>query len=175
LLEFLISIFICLNSYTMDLNQEGVILACKKSHKLITKSDQLNIDPFLAYSVIYHESRWKSDALSSVGACGLTQVIPKWTGEMTGDRRYSCSELLEPSNSIRAGLHALDYWFGRSNGDVERGLCAYNAGNRCLRADHSGSSVYARMVLRTSKDLRSKWNASIGSWTMFLREGEDEG
>jgi soluble lytic murein transglycosylase-like protein len=175
LLETLVSVFICLNAYTMDLNHEGTMLACNKSHRLVTKSRRLNIDPFLAYAIIYHESRWRGDAVSSAGACGLTQVVPKWTGEMTGGRRYSCSELSDPRNSIRAGLHALDYWFSRANGDVERGLCAYNAGNRCLRAEHSGSSRYARMVLRTSDELRERWDAVAGIWSLFLKEVDDEG
>lgn len=170
LIEIFVSIFLCLNSYNMDINEENVILVCKKSHRLVSKSLEMNIDPFVAYAMIYHESRWKNDAVSRAGACGLTQVMPKWTGEMTDGVSYTCDDLIDPRISIRAGLHALDYWLMRAKGDVERGLCSYNAGNRCLAADHAGQSKYSRMVLRTASSLQDDWNNIVKKFEHLFKK-----
>lgn len=170
MIEIFVSIFLCLNAYNMDINEENIPLVCNKSQGLVSKSFEMNIDPFVVYALIYHESRWNNDAISSAGACGLTQVIPKWTGEMTGGVRYACSDLIVPRVSIRAGLHALDYWLGRAKGDMERGLCAYNAGNRCLAADHAGQSNYSRMVMRTAGKLQDDWNRIFGKFEHFFYE-----
>lgn len=174
LIEIFVSVFLCLNAYNMDISEENVDLVCKKSHRLVSKSLEMNMDPFVVYALIYHESRWKNDAVSKAGACGLTQVMPRWTGEMTGGMEYSCDDLLVPRNSIRAGLHALDYWLMRAKGDIERGLCAYNAGNRCLATNHPGRSNYSRMVLRTAGRLQGDWNRVVVKFEHLFYETATE-
>jgi len=175
LIEVLISIFLCLNAYNTDINEESKVLACERSQRMVSKSSEMNLDPFIFYAVIHHESRWRSDAVSAAGACGLTQVIPKWTGDMTGGVVYSCEELKDPRTSIRAGMHALNYWLTRANGNVVKGLCAYNAGNRCLSKDHDGRSRYVQAVMATANSLRRDWSAIMNRLRIFFTKYETIG
>ena len=103
-------------------------LACKSAYQLV------------------EESNWKKTAISKAKACGLTQVIPKYTGKIT--KKYNCKQLQIPSNSIYVGIKTLKYWVNWHKGDIARGLCAYNAGYRCggKRPNKHGMR-YARKVL----------------------------
>jgi soluble lytic murein transglycosylase-like protein len=73
--------------------------------------------------------------VSSAGACGLTQVIPKWTGgPETKGIKYTCQQLKDPEISIKVGAQILSYnirVYGKGNKD--KGLCFYNAGTRCIK------------------------------------------
>lgn len=106
-------------------------LACELVPHIVRSSADADIDPALVAAVITVESSWRPGVVSSAGACGLTQVVPKWTGGMTGGRRYTCEELNQPSNSVVAGVAALGYWRKRHRRNTRLALCGYNAGNSC--------------------------------------------
>jgi hypothetical protein len=157
-LNLLLALFLCIASFGLDLNEEGIDLVCNKVELMVNKSHQANLNPIVVFSVIYHESRWKPEAVSGAGACGLTQIIPKWTGRMTGNINYTCNQLKDPVTSIKAGALALNYWINfRANGNLNRGLCGYNAGNRCLRSNFDGNSSYTLMVINTASSLETNW------------------
>lgn len=90
------------------------------------KAWQHEVPVGLAVAVAYHESRLDHEALSSAGAIGPMQVIPRYW----------------PGDPVEAGMRALRYYV-RKHGPDE-GLARYNAGNR----PGPKARAYARKVIR---------------------------
>ncbi len=92
------------------------------------------IEPELLAAVIFVESSFYPNVVSSANACGLTQVVPRWTGgPETKGIKYTCQQLKDPKTSIRVGAQILSYnirVYGKGNED--KGLCVYNAGTKCI-------------------------------------------
>ena len=126
--------------------------ACRWEPTVQKSSAQHNIDPDLLGALILVESAWRPWVVSNADACGLTQIIPKWTGGVaSGRRKYTCKQLKRPSIAIPAGARILRWWIDHHRGDVREGLCGYNAGFRtCKRA----GARYARKVLKVQNILR---------------------
>ena len=93
-----------------------------------------NIEPELLAALIFVESSFYPDVVSSANACGLTQVVPRWTGgPETKGIKYTCKQLKDPETSIKVGAQILSYGirvYGKGNED--KGLCVYNAGTKCI-------------------------------------------
>jgi soluble lytic murein transglycosylase len=81
--------------------------------------------------VIYRESGFDVDAVSSAGAVGLMQVLPA-TGlaiaELTGGREFRIDDLYDPEINVRYGSFYLRRLLQKYAGDVRLALAAYNAG-----------------------------------------------
>ena len=124
--------------------------ACKHMDTLVTEAEENQISPTVLIALIHEESRWKPWAVSRAGACGLTQVMPKYT-----KGRWSCRTLKRPKTALRAGATILSYWvhvYGES--DYTIGLCGYNGGYRCKGKNKSRRSLsYAKRVLKMSVEL----------------------
>ena len=122
-------------------------LACNSAKQIVSESKKAGLEPTLIMALISVESNWKKTAVSRANACGLTQVIPKYTGKIT--KKHTCAQLKVPKNSIYVGIKTLKYWIDWHKGDITRGLCAYNAGYRCggKRPNKHGMR-YSRKVLR---------------------------
>ena len=127
--------------------------ACKWEPTLRALATKHSIDPDLFGALIIVESRWKPWVVSRANACGVTQVIPKWTGgRASGRRKWTCEELKAPHNGLRAGAQIFGWWLGHRKGDEREALCGYNAGFRtCKRAGAS----YARAVMHLRELLRA--------------------
>ena len=108
---------------------------CKYENTIRKEAKANHIDPKLLASLIYVESGFHPHVVSRANACGLTQVIPKYTGGPETSRvKYTCKQLKNPKTSIKVGAKVLRYVIvNYANGNVEKGLCYYNAGNICLR------------------------------------------
>jgi len=129
--------------------------ACMNMDTVIESSYKHNVDATIITALIFYESRWKPKAISSSRACGLTQVLPKYTRKP----RRTCKELLDPKVSINTGAKTLGQWqHGRyAKGRVKIALCAYSKGYRCYGEDaHQGAHRYARNIIRLSKRLKKK-------------------
>ena len=158
---------ICLTAYALGMvNAEEV---CKHSETVVKLSQGFDIEPEVIVSLVYHESRWTATARSRAGACGLTQVIPRWTK----NPKLTCKQLKEnPTLSLDVGMGILSrlLWTGRyANGNMKVALCMYNAGpSRCRYpgVKQRGNS-YSRRVLGTAKKFREKM-------LTFDPEAEDE-
>jgi len=129
--------------------------ACSYVPAIITAAHKNNIEPSLLVSVIMVESAFKSSVVSSAGACGLTQVVPRWTGgPETGNKRYTCKQLKDPETSIKVGAKILSYnirVYGKGN--TRLGLCFYNAGTRCGNKGYATRLYYPKLVLRYKRVL----------------------
>ncbi len=112
-----------------------VRMVCKYEKTIEREASRNDIDPYLLGAMIFVESSYFPRAESSAGACGLTQVIPKWTGgRETKRKKYTCEQLKRPRTSIRVGAQVLSYSIRvYAKGDIDKGICYYNAGAICLR------------------------------------------
>lgn len=137
-------------------------LICKSAPQVIEQAREVDIEPSLVMALISVESNWNRTVVSSANACGLTQVIPKYTGKIT--KKYTCKQLQIPRNSIYVGIKTLKYWIDwhaknqpeDKYTDLEilkRGLCSYNAGYRCgpNRRPIRAGMRYAKKVLDVQK------------------------
>jgi soluble lytic murein transglycosylase-like protein len=81
-----------------------------------------DLDPSLVAAVVQAESRFKPTARSHAGAIGLMQLVPR-TGRWMGAR-----DLTNPSQNIAAGAKYLRYLNDRFDGNTDKMIAAYNAG-----------------------------------------------
>ena len=137
-----------------SLPEERVNLACQQAEHLIETVEQYNIDPAVFAGLIFYESRWRPDAVSHAGACGLTQVLDRYADE-------TCEELMNPVVSISVGAEKLDGWSrmtvrdenGRRRaprpGGIHEALACYNVGHACLESDRGRS--YADRIMRYAR------------------------
>jgi soluble lytic murein transglycosylase-like protein len=86
------------------------------------KAAKYDVDPALVAAVIETESRFHPQARSRVGARGLMQLMPR-TGRWMG-----ANNLNDPDQNIDAGVKYLKYLQGRFDGDLNKAIAAYNAG-----------------------------------------------
>lgn len=131
--------------------------ACQYMPDIVSAAEKNNIDPNILVSLIFVESSFLKKVVSHAGACGLTQVIPKYTGGLwSGNKKYTCDQLKNPKTSIRVGAKILSWWIKYHKGDIERALCGYNAGFRCKgEKPIKGGMRYAKKVLRYSNILKN--------------------
>tara|TARA_Y100000034_G_C6887059_1_gene407411 strand:+ start:1131 stop:1577 length:447 start_codon:yes stop_codon:yes gene_type:complete len=126
---------------------------------VVESAEEYNIDPAVMVSLIFVESRWKPDAVSRDGACGLTQVLPRYSGGFRGrfGKKLTCKQLQDPVTSIQKGTRIFSWWlrrYGRSRYKI--GLCGYNSGFRCKGPTKVKGHRYARKVLRLSRLLKRR-------------------
>lgn len=89
---------------------------------------QYHISPDLLAALVGRESNWRTTAMSTKGAIGLTQLMPATARAMQVDPGNAAANLVGGARYLRQMLDLFD-------GDVERALAAYNAGpNRVIRA-----------------------------------------
>ena len=89
---------------------------------------EYEVEPSVALAVIWTESKFRPQAVSSAGARGLMQLMPstaEWLSKMLGEE-YSDDKLYEPEYNIRLGIFYLSYLRQSFEGDYV--LAAYNAG-----------------------------------------------
>jgi soluble lytic murein transglycosylase len=95
----------------------------------IAKESQ--VDPDLITAVIREESHYDPEAISSVGAIGLMQLMPTtahWVAKRINLESYSRDQLHFPSVNVRLGAHYLAFLLDRFGGEPISAVAAYNAG-----------------------------------------------
>ncbi len=80
------------------------------------------VDPNLIAAMAFRESRFDPNAVSSRGAQGLLQLMPK-TARALGVR-----DSFDPQQNILGGTKYIKYLLDRFHGDIDLSLAAYNAG-----------------------------------------------
>jgi hypothetical protein len=85
------------------------------------------LPPELVAAVVRAESKFVPTARSNAGAVGLMQLIPR-TGQWLGAR-----DLTNPTQNVMAGTKYLRYLTDRFNGDTQKAVAAYNAGEGNVR------------------------------------------
>jgi soluble lytic murein transglycosylase-like protein len=86
-----------------------------------------DLPPELVAAVVHTESKFNPAARSAAGAVGLMQLVPR-TGRWMGAR-----DLTNPTQNITAGTKYLRYLNGQFQGNQEKVIAAYNAGEGNVR------------------------------------------
>ena len=71
--------------------RERIIYPLRYETELLAASEEFSIDPCMLAALVYCESSFREDAVSSVGAIGLMQIMPD-----TGEWLATKVELSEP-------------------------------------------------------------------------------
>jgi len=104
--------------------------AHKLAKLIIDECGNYDLDPFLILAVIQTESNFTPKAVSSKGAIGLMQVMPK-TGEYVAKNlgiSYNGSKsLYDPFVNVKLGIHYLSFLEDQFD-STENALAAYNYG-----------------------------------------------
>ena len=90
-----------------------------------------DLDKNLVNGLIFCESHFESEAVSSAGAVGLMQVTQEtgwWAAEQMGLDAGSL-DLTDPDTNIRIGCWYLDWLLHKFDGEKETALAGYNAGH----------------------------------------------
>lgn len=134
-------------------------IACENMEHLVETAEEHNLKPSVLVSLIFVESRWSPNAVSRDGACGLTQVLPKYSAGYRNrfGKKLSCRQLKDPETSISRGTKILSYYLKKYR-RYNRSLCSYNAGwTRCkVGSPKNKGHRYAKKVLKLSKRLRKE-------------------
>jgi soluble lytic murein transglycosylase-like protein len=86
-------------------------------------AEKHRVDGLLLAALVQAESSFLPDAVSPVGAVGLTQVMPA-TAHWLGER----GDLTDPDSNLEVGALYLSRLLERFDGNLELALAAYNAG-----------------------------------------------
>ena len=161
----------------MSLGLANAEVACENMEHVVQSSAEHGVPAELMVALIYTESRWEPTARSRAGACGLTQVMPRYTGgRATGGIKYTCQQLIDdPALSIRVGAQIYSFWLRSYAGCRQRNgvactrrqhrvaLCGYNAGYRCKGNNPNRHGMYyARTVLRRRNAIERNVEHELG-------------
>ena len=111
--------------------EETVVLYSMEYSELIRENAQrFGIDPAYAASIVLAESSYDPNAVSSVNAQGLMQIMPdtgKWiAGKFKEEYVDGC--LFDPATNIRYGCWYLGFLVDRYDGDLTCSTAAYHSG-----------------------------------------------
>ena len=142
---------------SLSLSSKQTANACKYESQIIQYADRYNLEPELIAAVIYVESSFYPDVVSTANACGLMQVVPKWTGgPATAGKKYTCKQLKDPKTAIKVGSRILWWTINRyAKGNVDKGLCFYNAGSRCKSKNYYSRLYYVKKVKKVRDKIKS--------------------
>jgi len=104
-------------------------------------------------SVMLIESGGRPRATSPVGARGLLQIMPFWSGHWRG-----CgTDLYDITDNLCNGTRILDYYYDRFGGDERRALLGYNG---CVRGTntpncHTYPDKIQRVRVQIERELRT--------------------
>lgn len=126
------------------------------------------IDPALIFGIIYQESRFNPHAVSSAGAYGMMQLVPKSGGieafrKAKGESIQPTREyLMDPENNIELGSTYLsmllfDFWTKNVGNIPAREYCAisgYNTGPGNVARAFSGSTKKLDVAQKKANSMR---------------------
>ncbi|HEX9163757.1 MAG TPA: lytic transglycosylase domain-containing protein [Thermoanaerobaculia bacterium] len=122
--------------------------------ELITEAAHTNgVDPRLVAAVVHRESAFNPSATSSVGACGLMQLMPATA------RYLGVSNIFDARQNVFAGTRYLRTLLDTFNGDLDLALAAYNAGPGAVQK-YKGVPPY-RETRAYVAAIRSTYEASL--------------
>ncbi len=101
----------------------------------------------LILSVISAESAFDPKARSPKGARGLMQLIPATA------KRFGVRDIWDPEQNIRGGIAYLQWLLAYFEGDLERVLAGYNAGEHRVQQyrgvpPYAETRAYVKRILR---------------------------
>lgn len=142
----------------IEMNRMREILSYSEEHRIpadlarsiydIARAE--GIEPALAFSLVSVESEFTPHAVSSMGAVGLTQVMPA-TAQLL-QPGIARTELFDRETNLRLGFRYLRAMMRQYDGDLRLALLAYNRGpgrvDQILRGGGDPGNGYASKVMR---------------------------
>jgi len=141
-------------------------------HIIASHADNYEIDGALLAALIYRESKFDSEAVSSSGAIGLMQLLPTTAdgiAQITGGDEFVRDDLYDAEINVRYGSFYLRRLLMKYEG-LELALAAYNAGQANVDewiVEESGivypeTREYVRDVVRLSAVYRRAYGSRLG-------------
>ena len=99
-------------------------------------AEEFDNDPYLVTAIMYRESKFNPQALSSKGAIGLMQIMPdtaKWISQQVDYQDFEVDDLYRPEVNIYLGSWYLRNLIQEFEGNLILVLAAYNAGRGNVR------------------------------------------
>ena len=119
------------------------------AEQIYTAAEEYDIEPDIAYGLVFTESTFRLKAVSHVGARGLTQLMPRTAQWL--DPSVNISDLYNPEKNLDLGFKYLRQLIDKYDGNVENALTAYNRGpgtvDRILDRGGNPDNGYAGKVL----------------------------
>jgi len=128
-----------------------------------------NVTPSVALAVAKIESGFRAHVVSSAGAIGVMQIMPKTGRDVFG---LSRTELFDPAINIKAGVTFLDQLITRYDGRIDLALSHYNGGSRVTAGPEPKiipvTRGYVIKVLAAAQAYEAGWAGAISG-----HEGQD--
>ena len=119
------------------------------AEKIYDAAERHDIEPDIAYGLVFTESTFRLKAVSHVGARGLTQLMPRTAQWL--DPSVNISDLYNADKNLDLGFKYLRQLIDKYDGNVENALTAYNRGpgtvDRILDRGGNPDNGYAGKVL----------------------------
>ena len=98
-------------------------------------TEKYQLDPFILYSLILQESRYKPDAVSNAGALGIMQIMPSTASRVAKSidlAPFTAQVLMDPQINLGIGTWYFKQLMMKYNGNYILSLAAYNAGEKSV-------------------------------------------
>jgi soluble lytic murein transglycosylase len=128
----LLGLAACLLNTSLGTYAMRLFYPVKYADTIAQAAEKYGVDEDLIAAIAKTESGWKADAVSSVGAQGLMQIMPD-TADFLVDAGYvdgsvwSPDNLLDAATNIQYGCAYVSY-LEKTTGSQEETIAAYNAG-----------------------------------------------
>ncbi len=127
--------------YVMIMREKRILfqpdIDVNKYDNIISKAaNKFGLDSALIKAVIKAESNFNHRAVSSMGAQGLMQLMPKTAYALSVDDSF------HPEKNIEGGARYLNYLIKTYRGDLSLALAAYNAGEKAVAKYHYSIPPY---------------------------------
>lgn len=135
-------------SLVAEYEAQGYPLSQDLAEEIHEAATEQGIDPKVAFGLVRAESSFRNAATSTVGAVGLTQLMPSTARWL--EPGVSQSDLRDPETNLRIGFSYLRKLIEKYEGNVDLALVAYNRGpgtvDKALKRGRDPDNGYAAFV-----------------------------
>lgn len=153
-------------------------------NKLVKKyAEENSVDPFLLYALIREESWFNKEAVSSSGAIGLMQLMPKTASSIMNVPHVDRSTISDPGTNISLGARFFSDLLRRFSGNKILAIASYNAGPNAVtrwlkeRSGFEMDEFIEDIPYKETRDYVKKVFSSYNEYqrinSMFLPASED--
>lgn len=139
--------------YRMNENKASVLAGYfYDAKRRAEKKYEVELDVSVLAALSHTESRFRSDAVSSAGALGIMQVMPKFHLSRY-DFLQTAEDLKIPELNIRAGIFIFAEEM-KKYGAVRKAIRAYHGGARGVTNPRASTMAYQREILKRLRMLQ---------------------
>ncbi len=138
------------------------------------------LDPARVAAVVFCESSFRPDAVSSVGARGLMQIMPdtgEWLSGKFEGMAYSDELLFDPATNLKLGCWYLNYLDDLFQGDLATATAAFHTGQGRVGEwvqDPENSSDGLRLDKNIPSEVTGAYVRKVQSVYDYYKEQFDE-